>query len=141
MTDPFIEYKSGYKYQLETEYHIKASIKPTTDVVTPYIDLDIKGNLTIKRGYAWDGTSGPVIDTDENLRASLVHDAFYQLMRMRKLKSSEHKEAADKLFRNMCKIDGVPSPIAQLYYFALEKMGKPSTDPANAKEICRAPED
>ncbi len=61
-------------------------------------------------------------------------------MRMRKLKSAEHKEASDKLFRNMCKIDGVPSPVAQLYYFALEKMGKPSTDPANAKTIYKAPQ-
>lgn len=141
MTDPFILYKSGYKYQLDADYRIKTAIKPDEDVKGDYIDLDLTGNLTIKRGYAWDGTSGPVIDTDENLRASLVHDAFYQLMRNRKLKSTVHKVPADKLFRNMCKQDGVPSPVAQLYYFALEKMGKPSTDPANAKPICRAPEE
>lgn len=140
MSDPFIQYKAGYKYQLVADYTINTKIKPANDVVTDYILLDSKGVLTVKKGYAWDGTSGPVIDTDENLRASMVHDAFYQLMRMRKLKSTEHKEASDKLFRNMCKIDGVPSPVAQLYYFALEKMGKPSTDPANAKTIYRAPQ-
>lgn len=140
MSDPFIQYKAGYKYQLVSDYQISTKIKPANDVLTDYILLDTKGNLTVKKGYAWDGTSGPVIDTDENLRASLVHDAFYQLMRMRKLKSTEHKEASDKLFRNMCKIDGVPSPVAQLYYFALEKMGKPSTDPANAKTIYKAPQ-
>ncbi|MDC0601507.1 DUF1353 domain-containing protein [Aliiglaciecola sp.] len=140
MSDPFIQYKAGYKYQLVSDYQISTKIKPANDVLTDYILLDTKGNLTVKKGYAWDGTSGPVIDTDENLRASLVHDAFYQLMRMRKLKSAEHKEASDKLFRNMCKIDGVPSPVAQLYYFALEKMGKPSTDPANAKTIYKAPQ-
>lgn len=140
MSDPFIQYKAGYKYQLVADYTINTKIKPANDVVTDYILLDSKGVLTVKKGYAWDGTSGPVIDTDENLRASMVHDAFYQLMRMRKLKSTEHKEASDKLFRNMCKIDGVPSPVAQLYYFALEKMGKPSTDPANAKTVYRAPQ-
>ena len=141
MTDPYIQYKSGYKYQLAVDYHIRSNIKPVSDVVTDYIDLDVKGNLTVKKGYAWDGTSGPVLDTNENLRASLVHDAYYQLMRMRKLKSTEYKDAADKLFRNMCKIDGVASPVAQLYYMALDKLGKPSADPANVKTICRAPKD
>lgn len=141
MTDKFIQYKEGYKYQLVADYHINTKIKPAGDIVTDYIELDSKGTLTVKKGYAWDGTSGPVLDTDNNLRASLVHDAFYQLMRMRKIKSTEHKKSADKLFRNMCKIDGVPSPVAQMYYFGLEKMGKPSTDPANAKEIFRAPND
>ena len=139
MSNDFIEYRSGYKYQLANDYDIRITIKPTEDIDIQFISLDKKGNLKVKSGYAWDGTSGPVIDTDMNLRASLVHDALYQLMRLRKLKASEHKNKADKLFRTMCKQDGVSSMVAQVYYEALKKLGKPSTDPKNAKKIKRAP--
>jgi hypothetical protein len=38
--------------------------------------------LWIVTGYAWDGASGPTIDTRSVIRASLVHDALYQLMRL-----------------------------------------------------------
>lgn len=139
MTDKYIKYRSGYKYQLAENYHIQISIKPKADIDAQFIALDTKGYLTVKSGYAWDGTSGPVIDTDNNLRASLVHDALYQLMRKKNLSRKEHKDKADKLFRKMCKEDGVPSAVAHIYYEALKKLGKPATDPKNAKKVKRAP--
>ena len=37
--------------------------------------------LTIKRGYRWDGCSGPTIDTYTNMRGGCLHDALYQLFR------------------------------------------------------------
>ncbi|KAA3618533.1 MAG: DUF1353 domain-containing protein [Calditrichaeota bacterium] len=139
MTDKHIEYRSGYKYQLAKDYHIKTSIKPDKDVDNQFISLDRQGNLVVKSGYAWDGTSGPVVDTKYNLRASLVHDALYQLMRKRKLTAKKHKDKADKLFRRICIKDGVLVPVAQVYYQALKALGKPSTDPKNAKKIKKAP--
>lgn len=139
MTDKYIEYRSGYKYQLATDYHAQISIKPSDDIDTQFISLDKQGNLLVKSGYAWDGTSGPVVDTVNNMRASLVHDALYQLMRMRKIPVKDNKKKADKLFRKMCKEDGVLSPVAQVYYEALKKLGKPATDPKNAKPVRRAP--
>lgn len=136
-----IQYRSGYKYQLESDYVVLTTIKPKQDIDTKYIALTTAGVLTVKCGYAWDGTSGPVMDTEENLRASLVHDAFYQLMRRRNLRPIKtYKDKADKLFRSMCKEDGVFSPVAQLYYEALKKFGKPATEPANVKPILFAPE-
>ena len=71
MAESFIEYRSGYKYQLASDYSIEINIKPAKDIDTKFIKLDTKGNLTIIEGYAWDGPSGPVIDTKENMRASL----------------------------------------------------------------------
>ncbi len=139
MTDKYIKYRSGYKYQLAEDYHIKISIKPKADIDIQFIALDTRGNLIVKSGYAWDGTSGPVIDTDNNLRASLVHDALYQLMRHKKLSRKQHKDKADKLFRTLSKEDGVLSAIAQIYYEALKKLGNPATDPKNAKKVKRAP--
>ena len=85
MTRGYIRYRSDYKYQLASEYRIKIPILPAEDIGTEFIDLDTSGELTVKNAYAWDGPSGPVIDTPENMRASLVHDALYQLMRNKEL--------------------------------------------------------
>jgi len=140
MTDKYIYYRKGYKYQLAEDYKIKTDIKPPSEINTQFVSLDISGLLIVKSGYAWDGTSGPVIDNNENQRASLVHDALYQLMRQKHLKPRKnYKDKADKLFREVCKKDGVPSPVAQLYYEALKKFGKPATDPKNAKKFYKAP--
>ncbi len=135
-----IAYRAGYKYQLVEDYELQTSFRPRNEVNTDYIELSKTGLLCVKKGYAWDGVSGPVIDTSSNLRASLVHDALYQLMRMKKLGVSTNKDRADKLFRTICKQDGVPNVLAQTYYFALKKLGKPSTSPENVKPTLFAPE-
>ena len=80
-----IKYKAGYKYQLKSNYAVTISIKPPADITTPYITLNAQGMLTLKDGYAWDGPSGPTIDTLTFMRGSLIHDALYQLMREGKL--------------------------------------------------------
>lgn len=139
MSDKSIKYRSGYKYQLAEDYNVTVKIKPKDDVDMQFIALDTKGHLTVNSGYAWDGTSGPVIDTENNLRASVVHDALYQLMRKKKISRKLYKDKADKLFSKMCKEDGVLSGVANLYYLALKKFGDPSTDPKNSKKIQAAP--
>ncbi|NNF97740.1 MAG: hypothetical protein HKM93_00015 [Desulfobacteraceae bacterium] len=139
MDNKYTSYRSGYKYQLAEDFHIKTTIKPETDIDTQFISLDSKGNLVVKSGYAWDGTSGPVVDTDFNLRASLVHDALYQLMRKKKISVKKCKDKADKLFRAICIKDGVLRPVAQAYYEVLKRLGKPATDPKNAKKLKYAP--
>ena len=139
MSHPKINYRSGYKYQLHTDYPIKTTIKPEKEIDEKFIKLDLQGNLTILSGYAWDGPSGPVIDTNENMRASLVHDALYQLMRHKKLPSKKCKDKSDKLFKKICIQDGVPSAIANAYYLGLKVGGKPNVKPENKKEIHTAP--
>ena len=73
----YISYKSGYKYQLYEDYAVMIGMIPPDDVVTDYIELNSDGLLTIRKGYAWDGPSGPTIDTLNFMRGSLVHDALY----------------------------------------------------------------
>jgi hypothetical protein len=58
--------------------------------------------LTVEKGYAWDGPSGPVIDAKENIRASLDHDALYQLMRNEELNTRTHRKTSNQLFRDVC---------------------------------------
>ncbi len=139
MATAHILYRSGYKYQLASNYSISSGIRPKKNVDMKFIKLDTQGNLRILEGYAWDGPSGPVADTKENMRASLVHDALYQLMRKRKLTAKAHKDKADRLFKKLCIQDGLSRSRALGYYLGLKVGGRPSTDPKNQKPVLRAP--
>lgn len=139
-SEGYINYRGDYKYQLAEDYKIDISILAPSDIVTEFINLDKNGKLIVKGGYAWDGPSGPVIDTEENMRASLVHDALYQLMRNKKLSTRGHRRAADQLFKDICIADGVSKFRAKAYYRALRRFGKPAASPKNKKEIHRAPQ-
>ena len=138
-TQGYIRYRADYKYQLANDYAQNISIKPKENIETSFINLDSEGHLLIKSGYAWDGPSGPVIDTEENMRASLVHDALYQLMRNQELSKRKYRKAADQLFKDMCKEDGVSNFRASAYYKALRKFGKPAASPQNKKVVHTAP--
>ncbi len=140
MPSDHIEYRSDYKYQLANEYQLVTRVIPPKDVKTSFIDLDISGALTIKSKYAWDGASGPVTDSSRNMRASLVHDALYQLMRDGDLIKDTHRKPADKLFRELCKEDGVSRFKAYLWYRALRMWGDPSASPQAKKMVHIAPE-
>lgn len=55
-----------------------------------------EGTLTIKKGYRWDGPSTPRdIKKMHNMRASLVHDSLYDLMRLGIIK---HDGASDTVW-------------------------------------------
>jgi hypothetical protein len=133
-----IQYKEGYKYQLHSSYDAYISLKPKSDIITPFIHLYHTGRLVIGAGYAWDGPSGPTVDTLNFMRGSLVHDALYQLMRMEHLPQSDRKQA-DKILRDMCKEDGMSSARAWWVYKGVRMGGKAAADPKNRKEVKIAP--
>ncbi len=140
-TRGYIKFRSDYKYQLAYDYQINISIRPKSDIETDFIDLDTLGKMVVKKGYAWDGPSGPVRDTKKNLRASLVHDALYQLMRHEKFKARTHRKAADQIFKDICRKDGVSKFWASRFYKALRRFGKPAASPGKKKKVLRAPEE
>lgn len=133
-----IAYKAGYKYQLKEEYVVEIPIKPDVSIDTEYLALTVDGMLTVKKGYAWDGPSGPTIDTLDFMRGSLVHDALYQLMRERHLDHDKCRETADRLLQTICKEDGMNSLRAWWVYQGVRLGGDPSADPASDKPIIRA---
>ena len=139
MAKPFIKYRSGYKYQLAVDYSIQTNVKTRVAVDTKFIQLAKSGRLTVRGGYAWDGPSGPVVDTKRNMRASLVHDALYQLLRQKHLKGKANRDRADKMFEKVCIADGVRKAIARTYYLGLKHGGEPYADPKNRKKVHRAP--
>ena len=101
-----LRYRSlkGYKYQLMDDIIVHIN-SPAVILETPYFKLD-DGIMLIKKGYAWDGPSGLTIDTKTFMRGSLVHDAFYQAMRERKLDIG-YRKLADEELRRICLEDGM----------------------------------
>ena len=63
-------------------------------------------SICFNRGYAWDGPSGPTIDTPDAMLASLVHDGLYQALRDGRL-DQEARKAADVEFLRILKKDGM----------------------------------
>ena len=136
-----IRYREGYKCQLAELYSMATPIKPAGKLHTRFMSLTSDGFLEIQPGYAWDGVSGGVPDTTHNMRASLVHDAFYQLMRLRMLSSTKWRRTADRLFSRMCREDGTWRAVAFVYYVALRRAGASAADPESSRQIITAPED
>lgn len=133
-----IRYREGYKYQLVDTYIVKVGIYPLEDIKTEYIDLDTEGFLTIKRGYAWDGASGPTIDTKSSMRGSLVHDALYQLMRVGKL-GLEWRYQSDVELKKICLDDGMWEWRALLWFKAVRKAAASAALPENKRVVHTAP--
>ena len=134
-----VAYRSGYKYQLQEGYSLEISIRPAAAVGNDYITLDPQGALRIAKGYAWDGPSGPTIDTANFMRGALVHDALYQLMREGLLDHSLHREAADRILQSLCREDGMSALRAWWVYQGVRLFGKPASDPAQLRPVLWAP--
>ena len=134
-----IAYKSGYKYQLKETYTVRIPVIPGAAIHTEYISLETTGDLTLKEGYAWDGPSGPTIDTLTFMRGSLVHDALYQLMREGNLDKNVYREAADRTLRDICREDGMWSVRAWFVYHGVRLFADPAADPADERPLIHAP--
>jgi hypothetical protein len=133
-----IKYKCGYKYQLYNDYIIKTDIRNDSDIYTFYIYLFKDGTLVIKKGYAWDGASGPTIDTKSSMRASLVHDALYQLIRYGLL-SISYRNHIDMLFKVILIEDGMNKVRANLWYKSVKCFAEFACLPKSKRIIHTAP--
>lgn len=134
----------NYKYQLYQDYEIQTAICPVETISIPeslnFIELKRDGMLKIKKGYAWDGPSGPSYDSKNFMRGSLVHDALYQLMRNNMI-GQQYREYADDLLRRICREDGM-SLFRSWYVFRGVRMFAGFASEVDLKEeqkICIAP--
>lgn len=110
-----------YKYQLLADETIECSWLVGKYVEHDFVRVD-DGRLTVCEGYAWDGASGPAIDTTTILRGSLFHDALYQLMRQGLLPRS-YRALADDLMRELCIEDGMRPIRAWWVYWSVRLFG------------------
>lgn len=133
-----IHFRSGYKHQLTEHAIFQTALHPPEHIATEYIILSTGGELVIKKGYAWDGASGPAMDTKNTRRATLAHDALYQLMKMELLSRSWRKEA-DLELDKILKEDEVWALRRWYWLKGIRWFGNAFTDPKNAKPILTAP--
>ena len=133
-----MKFVPGYKYQLAKSEVTPTSIQPEETLTTEWLMLDTDGILTIEKGYAWDGPSGPTYDSRNSLRASLIHDALYQLIRLELLPPS-HRRAADLDLDRILKEDGMWSLRRWYWLRGVRWFASGAIDPDNVKKILDAP--
>ena len=129
-----MSYTKGYKYQLYDSLSVFIPALVTYGSVTSrYVTLG-DGLLVISRHWAWDGASGPTIDTKSSMRASCVHDAIYYLIRQGLL-PPEAKEIADELLHDICLIDEMWHWRADIWYAGVDKLADAAADPKNKRTV------
>jgi hypothetical protein len=127
---------TSYKYQVMRRYTIQIDLKPLRRLrpkVAEFLSFSYDGLLTIKKYYAWDGPSGPTIDTKDFIRGSLVHDALYQLMRESVLDYKVHRQRADEIFRELLLEDGMCKFRAWYVYQAVHLFAERGAHPKNLR--------
>ena len=129
-----MRYKKGFKYQLVRMELFRTSLRPSKDISIPYITLGTKGLMVLDRGYAWDGASGPTIDTDNTMRGSAYHDAAYQLMRLELLRP-HWRGVADEELGVILRASGMSKLRSKLWVRGLDIFGRPAADPKNRRKV------
>lgn len=135
-----ISYFDGYKYQLAVRYKLQLPeiFIPEQEVLHDYFAISKNGMLIIRKGYCWDGPSGPTIDTANFMRGSLIHDVLYQAMRLG-LISRKLRDDADKLLVEICREDGMSKLRRWWVYKGVKWGGEQCTLPSHRKTIKFAP--
>lgn len=133
-----MKYRKGYDYQLAEMETFQTDFNPPKDIVTEFITLTTSGELIIKSGYAWDGASGPTIDTKSSMRGSLAHDALYQLIRNGHLPNSLRNQADDFFYKCLIK-DKMFKWRAMIWRREVKKYAGFAADPKSIKKVYEAP--
>lgn len=135
-----VHYRGGYKYQLQRPLVVQTHLRPEKrHVIGTFVRLEPSGELGIGAHYAWDGPSGPTIDTKNFMRGALVHDALYQLMRETDLDRARWRKVADDELARICREDGMTRLRAWWVHRAVRWFADPASDPANKKPEHAAP--
>ena len=119
-----MKYRSlkGWKYELLEPMSCRVELPDTMSSINKYIAI-LNGRLLIHAHYAWDGPSGPTIDTKTFMRASLFHDALCQLIG-EGLLDKKYRKYADQLLRKIALEDGMNKFRAWYVYMAVRAYSK-----------------
>lgn len=115
---------TGYKYIVAAEFAVSIPELAGVQLHAPLFAL-MGGILTVRPGYAWDGASGPTIDTPATIAASLVHDVLYQCIRSGLLPAT-FRATADMVLYRLMRAASTGNrawiEIRSLYYFAAVRL-------------------
>lgn len=130
-----IKYTSGYKYMLEEDAWFYTGLP--VKMITKRVEHYSCGWMLVREGFGWDGCSGPTWDDKTNMRAGLVHDAFYYLHR--RGMPMEYRRIGDRKLHDTMVADGAPGWRAAYYRWAVSNFGKGSAEPKNLRVVKTAP--
>jgi len=102
-------YKGKYKYITDEDEIYETGIKIAEPIDHELFNMSTEGRLIVFTKYAYDGPSGPTIDTKLFIWISLPHDVGYQMIRMGLL-NEDYRKIWDE------------------YLYVLALQGKPATD-------------
>lgn len=122
----FAKIRTTYRYRLTEKFSIQTKIKVDVDSKSQldnFIAFNKEGVLTVFENFCWDGLSGPTLNFSHTQKASLVHDALYQLMEEGKLPQSA-RLAADKEFYHLLLSSGVAKMYCWYLYAGVRLFGK-----------------
>lgn len=123
--------KKGYKYQLvEEPFMFKLPIQPGQPPqgeecwkVPPFIVLWPDGQCYVEIGFAYNGASGPTIDTDNTIVPTLKHDVGYLLIAEGILPEDPWRELFDKeLYKDLLE-RGMDETRAKIWFEAVRAFG------------------
>jgi hypothetical protein len=115
-------YSKKYKYTLTQE--LQQSLLGTNFKAATIYFTFTPHYLNIHPGYSWDGASGPTWDTPDTMRASLIHDVFYQCFREKLIENTyRNRKYADKLFKLLLLKYGMGKFRANYFYLAVRVGG------------------
>ena len=134
----YLFFVDGFRYQVEEDFIIIIEdFRPDTTIINEFFEFYTDGTLLIKRGFAWDGPSGPTIDTKNGHVAAIVHDVFYRCIRKGYLPLSI-KPISDKIFYKLLRKKGMFVLRAYLWYLGVKLFGmKACTTPSRIIKIAR----
>lgn len=118
--------KIKYKYLTKDEWSWHNDDLLGLDINTGYVTIK-DGLLTVAVKYAWDGPSGPTIDTKAFIYGSLFHDALYQMMREGYLNRLIYREVADTILHDACVVEGMSKFRAWYVYKIVRACGEKHT--------------
>jgi hypothetical protein len=118
--DSWLRRRRGWKYKTLRQQSVATEIYPATELAgaNEFVHLKERGVLIAQKGYHWNGASGPTFDTPATMRASLFHDALYQLLREGKIDPRDRREA-DELLMSVMVEDGAWRWRARLWLLAV----------------------
>jgi len=128
-----LRYKKGYKYQLADTILCATEILGY-DINIGFIMLKPDGTLILVKGFAWDGASGPAIDTDTFIKGSAAHDALYELMRLGYLPVS-FRAYADRLLKEICLESGMWKTRANWVFWAVKNFAARQVESKSRRKI------
>lgn len=91
---------------------------------TDYCSLYPSGRIVGRKGYAWDGASGPTIDTASSMHCSLDHDILWQMIEEGLLSNEWYPVSNDHL-EDQGERDGMWTIRAKAWNFSVSYIGRP----------------